>query len=403
MSRFLNALKLAVQELLRNWTRSALTALGVLIGVAAVILMVNLGRGATASIEGDLASMGNNLIILSSGRGGGPRANTPAPAFDQTDVDAIKRQVPYLSAVAPQVVSSVTARSGGEEWSTSVTGTSDDYFIATGTEIATGRTFTSGEVRSGAGVCVVGETIVEELFGVADPLDAEIRVGDVSCTVIGTLVAKGENTMGMDQDDVILAPTPFVQRRLTGSSDIGTVLISVDTEAHMTTANAILDEVMRDRRHVVSNDTLDFEIRDTSEMASMVSGITSILTAFLAAVAGVSLLVGGIGIMNIMLVSVTERTREIGIRMSIGALEGDEMMQFLVEAVVHSLLGGVIGVLLGVTGSTIGAYFLSVPIVVDPTVVVIALLVSAGMGILFGWWPANRAAKLEPIDALRHT
>ncbi len=403
MARILNALWLALTELRRNWTRSALTSLGVLIGVAAVIAMVGIGRGATQSIEGDLASMGNNLLMVESGRGGGPQARTAAVPFDLTDAQAIETQVPYLSAVAPVANASTTAVSGGLEWTTTVTGSTSGYLIAADWTIADGRGFTEGEERSGAAVCLIGETLREELFEYQQPLGASVRLGDVSCRVVGLLEAKGENTMGMDQDNVILAPLGLVQRRMLGSTDISTILVSVDEVEHMDMASGSLELLLRKRRHVTSDDTVNFEIRDTREMAARVSGITNLLTAFLAAVAAVSLLVGGIGIMNIMLVSVTERTREIGIRMSIGALEGDVMLQFLVEAVVLSGLGGLAGVLVGIGLTAIGSVALDVPFVIEPVVTSCALIFSALMGVVFGYWPARRAARLEPIDALRHT
>ena len=403
MSRLLNALSLALTQLRRNWTRSALTSLGVLIGVAAVIAMVGLGRGATRSIENDLSSMGSNLLIAQAGTGGGPQSRTPAPPFDMTDVRAIKEQVPYVRAVAPWVNVNVTAVSGSIEWDTQVTGSTRDYIVAGEWGIARGREFTEGEERAGASVCLLGETVRQELLGAQEPIGATIRLGTVSCTVIGILGPKGTNTMGMDQDDRVYAPLGLVQRRLIGSNDIPSIQVSVDEVGHMDIAEAELDALLRKRRGIVSDETVNFQIGDTRQVASMISGITNMLTGFLAAIAGVSLLVGGIGIMNIMLVSVTERTREIGIRMSIGALEADVMMQFLVEAVVLSLFGGLLGVALGIVLTAVTATALAVPVVVEPGVVLLALTFSAFIGVGFGWWPARRAARLEPIDALRHT
>ena len=402
MTSALNAVAQAIAQLRRNWTRSALTSLGILVGVAAVIAIVGLGRGANASIGADLDSLGNNLLLLESGTGGGPQARTPAPLFREADLETIARQVPHLSAVAAEVQKSTTAVRGGAEWTTVVTGSTSDWLVAGGWTVAEGRAFGLGEQRAGSPVCVVGDTLRTELFGDADPLGTSIRLGAVDCTVIGVLGAKGENLMGMDQDDVVLAPLAFVQRRLVGSTGIERVLISVDDPAHMDRALATLDDVLRDLRHVTSDDTVDYEIRDTRELASTLGGITTVLTALLAAVAAVSLLVGGIGIMNIMLVSVTERTHEIGIRMAIGALESDVMIQFLTEAVVLSAFGGVLGVGVGVLGTAVGAWALGVPFVVSGPAVVTAVSCSAGMGVLFGWVPARRAARLEPIDALRH-
>lgn len=401
MSRLMNALGLAVTELSRNWSRTLLTSLGILIGVAAVIAMVGIGQGATASIEEDLASMGSNLLLVEAGIGRGPQSHTATKPFQARDVARLSREIPHVQAVAPTVNTSVTAAYGGVSYSTTVTGSNNDYLVATGWTVAEGRNFTSGESMSGAPVCMLGDTVRFELFGDSDPIGSDVRIGKASCTVVGLLGAKGENTMGMDQDDLVFAPIGLVQRRLVGSTDINNIFVSVDEPANMDLSLLSLKATLRDIRHVRSDDTVDFTVRDTREMASRMSGITTLLTAFLAAVAAVSLMVGGIGIMNIMLVSVTERTREIGIRMSIGALEGDVMLQFLTEATVLAALGGVLGATLGVALTAIGAFALDVPFIVDPAIVLGSVGFSALMGVFFGWMPARRAARLEPIDALR--
>ncbi|MCB9794631.1 MAG: ABC transporter permease [Alphaproteobacteria bacterium] len=401
MSRLMNALQLAVVELRRSWSRTALTSLGILIGVAAVIAMVGIGQGATASIEEDLASMGSNMLMVESGVMRGPQSRSSAPPFAQQDLDRIAREVPHLAAVSPRVSSSATVAYGGITYDTSITGSDNGYLAATGWNIEEGRAFTEGEVRGGGGVCILGATVHNELFGAADPLGAQLRVGAGSCTVIGLLEAKGENTMGMDQDDLVLAPVGFVQRRLVGNADISTIFISVDGEENIDLALSGLENTLRDIRHVRSDDTVNFTIRDTREMVDRMSGITTVLTGFLSAVAGVSLLVGGIGVMNIMLVSVTERTREIGIRMSIGALEEDVMLQFLTEAMVLGAVGGCAGAVFGVILTAVGATLLEVPIVIEPMVIVGSVLFSALIGVGFGYLPARRAARLEPIDALR--
>ena len=345
--------------------------------------------------------MGTNLLLVESGVGRGPQSRTATRPFQAGDVARIAREVPHLQAVAPTANSSETAAYGGVSYDTTVTGSTNDYLIATGWTVAEGRNFTSGEELSGAPVCLLGDTVREELFGDADPLGTKVRVGEASCTVVGLLGAKGENTMGMDQDDLVFGTLGMVQRRLVGNTDLNTIFVSVDDTENMDMAVLALDATLRDIRHVRSDDTVDFTLRDTREMASRMSGITTLLTGFLAAVAAVSLIVGGIGIMNIMLVSVTERTREIGIRMSIGALEGDVMLQFLTEATVLAALGGVMGATLGVTLTGIGSVVLDVPFVVDPLIVVGSVGFSALMGVFFGWMPARRAARLEPIDALR--
>ena len=400
--RTLRALRLALSQLRRNLVRSALTSLGILIGVGAVIAMVGLGNGATQSIQSDLSSIGVNLLFLTPGTRGGPGHSASAPPFDAADADAISQQIPALLAVAPLVSTNATAVYGGLDMDTSVTGATNDYFTAMARGVAEGRLFTEGEVRSGSAVCLLGQTVRETLFGDLDPIGADMRMGATSCAVIGILEAKGENTMGMDQDDLVIAPMAMVQRRMLGTTNVSLVLISVADPLRSDEAKAAIEALMDHRRHVSGDATRNFTVSDTKEMASMVRTVTSVLTAFLAAVAGVSLLVGGIGIMNIMLVSVTERTREIGIRMAIGALEGDVMMQFLVEALVLGALGGVLGVAFGIGATAIGAWAIHIPFVVNPLVVVGAVAFSGLMGVAFGWFPARRAARLEPIEALRH-
>lgn len=401
LERWRAALRLARQQLWRTKARSALTSLGILVGIAAVIAVVGLGAGAKQSIARDLSSMGSNLLMLEAGRGGGPQAHVAAPGFKAADLEAIRRQVPHLAGVSPDAQTPVTAAAGGETWQTTVSGATADWFVVGGWTVASGRTFDAGEERAGTDVCVLGETVRKNLFGDADAVGEHIRLGDVGCEVAGVLVAKGENTMGMDQDDRVVAPIRFVQRRLLGTSDVSRVMISVDSAEHIDEAALVLDEVVRDLRHVRSDDTVDFEIRDTRRMMSMMSGITTVLTAVLSGVAAVSLLVGGIGVMNVMLVSVTERTHEIGVRLAVGALEADVMAQFLAEAGLLSALGGAVGVLVGLAGTFVTAAAIGVPFVVEPWAVVGAVLTSGLIGVGFGWMPARRAARLEPIDALR--
>jgi putative ABC transport system permease protein len=402
IATWLDGLWLALAQLRRNWTRTLLTSLGIAVGVAALIAIVGIGQGASRSISEDLSTMGNNLVMVTSGTGGGPRAHVSAPSFKDVDLERIRRQVPHLQAVAPVVQAQVTLVSGGQEWVTSVSGSNTDWLVAGGWSLSSGRAFTEGEERAGSSVCLIGETVKTSLFGELDPLQARIRLGaKAECTVIGVLGAKGANTMGMDQDDLVLAPFALVQRRLLGTTGFDQMLLSVDLAEHVDASIAALDQTLRELRHVTSDDTVDFEIRDTREMASIVGSVTTVLTGMLAAVAAVSLVVGGIGIMNVMLVSVTERTHEIGVRMAVGALEGDVMAQFLIEAAVLAALGGVAGVLVGIVATALGALALDIPLVVVPWAVVAAVLCSAGMGIAFGWMPARRAARLTPIEALR--
>jgi len=398
-----NALEMAFAQLWRNRSRTLLTSLGILIGVGSVIMMVGIGQGASASIQADLSSFGVNLLMAEPGTGQGPQAKTTAPAFKLGDVDAIRARVPNVGGVAPDVQATQEVVALGESYSTSVTGTNADYLAVRGRTIAEGRNFTENEGRSGAGVCVLGETVRDALFGTKDALGAEVRVGSVPCTVIGILDVEGENMMGMDQDDLVLMPMRTVQSRILGSLDVGSISVSAKTAADMDQVRADIDAVLRERRGVTSDETVNFSVHDTREMASTLGNITGVLTAFLAAVAGVSLLVGGIGIMNIMLVSVTERTREIGIRMAIGALESDIRTQFLVEAGVLAVCGGAVGAALGIGGTVAASLGFGIPLVISPTVVVISVVFSGLMGVGFGWVPARNAARLEPIDALRHT
>jgi putative ABC transport system permease protein len=398
-----SAFEMAFSQLWRNRMRTALTSLGILIGVGSVIAMVGIGQGATASIQADLQSMGVNLLMVEAGTQRGPQARTAAPPLVLADVDAIVARVPNLLAVAPMASSPATAVLDELQWDTTVQGTDPSYLDVVGRTLSEGRVFTEGEARAGASMCVIGETVRKELFGERPALGARLRLGKAQCMVIGVLAAEGENTMGMDQDDMVILPIRTVQRRLLGTDDVSMIYVSAERAQDIDQVQADLEALLRERRHVTGETTVNFSIRDTREMAAMMSGITGMLTGFLAAVASVSLLVGGIGIMNIMLVSVTERTREIGIRMAIGALESDIRTQFLVEAVVLSLFGGVLGVGVGLLGTLAGAVALGIPFVFQPLTIVLSVGFCALMGIGFGWVPARNAARLEPIEALRHT
>ncbi len=396
-----NAFLLALREIRNNLMRAGLTTLGIVIGVGAVIAMVTLGSGATTSVTSDIASMGRNLLIVVPGQRK-PGTLTVAPPFDLADADAIVREVPGLAAVAPMVQDSVVAVNGNRSRTTQATGTTNAFFTAREWPLVAGRVFTVTEERAGKAVCILGETVRQDLFGAQDPLDAKIRVGKISCDVVGVLAPKGKSTFGQDQDDLVVMPIRAVQRRIAGNTDVGMIWISVTHAPDTATAKAAVEKLMRERRHIGEGAADDFQVSDMAEVTRMVESTTAILTAFLSAVAAVSLLVGGIGIMNIMLVSVTERTREIGIRLAIGARAHDVLLQFLIEAVVMSGFGGVIGIALGLGGSAVGAHFLHLPFVFEPGVVVIAVLFSAAVGVGFGFFPARRAARLDPIEALRH-
>jgi len=398
-------LRLAMLAILRNSLRSFLTILGIVIGVAAVIAMVTIGSGSAQQVTNDVSTLGSNLLMVRPGkleRGPGRSGGASAPVFGVKDVEAMRRQINGLEAIAPIATSSTNVIFGSQNYSTSVLGVDDAYFIARDLNVDQGRAFLDSEIHSGSSVCVLGETVREKLFGRGDPLGATVRLKQVSCKVIGVLEPKGSSGFGNDQDDVILMPLRAFQRRLAGNRDIGTMFITVSDTVTTAKAKADLEALLRERRRIGPNEEDNFSVSDMKEIASMLTGISNVLTGLLSALAAVSLLVGGIGIMNIMLVSVTERTREIGIRLAIGASAGQVLMQFLVEAVVLSLLGGAIGVVMGLLFAMLGTWFLSVPFTVDPGTIALAFVFSALVGVAFGYFPARRAANLDPIEALRH-
>jgi len=399
----LNAILLAMREIRRNVLRSSLTALGIIIGVASVIIMVTLGNGATAQVTADIANMGSNMLSVMPGQRVGPGgASGSAKPFRRQDVDALSRDVPSITAVAPVSSIGLSVISGAKNRSTTITGTTNEYFESGNWKVADGRLFSDSELRSGAAVCIIGQTTRTELLGTADAIGSRLRLRALSCTVIGVLQSKGKSNFGQDRDDTVVIPIRTMQRRLTGNDDIHQVQLSVRTSASSEKAQQDIYRLMRERRHLARDADDDFSIMDQQEIANTISGTTRTLTALLAAVAAISLIVGGIGIMNIMLVSVTERTREIGIRLAIGAFERDVLTQFLIEAVVLSVFGGAIGISLALAASFAVARALGLPFVLDYGVVALAFAFSAAVGVVFGFFPARRAASLNPIDALRH-
>jgi len=398
-----STIRLAVLEIGRNMMRSSLTILGIVIGVAAVISMVTLGGGATSKITSDISSLGSNLLILrpgSRGRHGGVRAE--AKPFDMEDAKAIEHEITGVAAVTPVASSATVAVYGNENWSTSIMGTDNKYLTVRSWEIERGREFTNVELTSGRLSCILGATVAEKLFGYLDPIGANIRLGSISCKVVGTLVPKGESTFGMDQDNFILMPIRALHRRILGNTDVGAIYISAQSGVSSSQVQDDITKLMRQRRHLRAGTEDDFEVNDMAQIATTVASTTSVLTTFLGAIAAISLLVGGIGIMNIMLVSVTERTREIGIRLAIGALGREVLLQFLIEAIMLSLFGGIIGIVLGLGLAAFVAPFLGVPFIINPGIIAIAFLFSGAVGIIFGFFPARRAAQLDPIDALRY-
>lgn len=396
-----NTLLLSMRAIRRNLMRSFLTILGIVIGVAAVITMVTLGNGATKSVSDQISAMGSNLLMLMPGQRFGP-GSEGAPSFKIADVEAVRNQINAAERVAPMVSKTVTTVYQANNWSTVINGTNNDYFQSGNWELSAGRTFTDAEERAGKAVCVIGETVREKLFGRQNPVGSEIRIKQFSCEVIGLLKSKGQSAMGSDQDDTVIMPLRGVQRRLTGSQDIGRLTVSVKNGASIDDVKEQLTLLLRERRKIAANEEDDFRVMDTRQISETLTSTTKILTMLLGAVAAVSLLVGGIGIMNIMLVSVTERTREIGIRLAIGALEREVLLQFLIEAVVLSSLGGLAGIALA-TGASIGlARLMGIPYIFDFGINLLSFLFSAAIGVIFGLFPARRAAGLNPIDALRH-
>lgn len=398
-----NTLLLAIREIRRNLLRSFLTILGIVIGVSAVITMVTLGRGATQAVQAQIASLGTNLLQIRPGQRMGPGGGgSGAPAFREADLDAIATQIAGVAAVAPEARSSVTVVAGARNWSTSVTGTTNAWLRTGNWTLSAGRAFEDTELRAGSAVCLIGATLQRELFAGTDPLGQTLRIKQFSCSVVGVLAAKGQAAMGMDQDDTVVVPLRTLQRRVTGSLNIGTLLVSLEDGADSRAVQSSLRQLLRERRKLGASDDDNFNILDTQQLAETMSGTTQLMTSLLGAVAAVSLLVGGIGIMNIMLVSVTERTREIGVRLAIGALEHEVLLQFLIEAVVLSSFGGLVGIALATAASIGLSSLLAMPYAFQPGINGLAFVFSAAIGVVFGYVPARRAARLDPIEALRH-
>jgi putative ABC transport system permease protein len=398
-----NAFLLALREIRRNLLRSFLTVLGIVIGVGAVITMVTLGNGATRAVADQISSLGSNLLIVRPGQRLGPgRDSAGAPAFRQADVDALRDQLAGIKAVAPVVGFGVTLVAGNNNWSSSVSGTTNAYFITGNWRLASGRQFSDDELAAGKAVCVIGNTVRRQLFGNRNPVGDTLRIKGFSCEIIGLLASKGQGAMGMDQDDVVVMPLATVQRRLTGKTDISTMLVSLNGSAEPAQVMRQMGDLLRERRKLAENEDDNFSLMDTRQIAETLSGSIRTMTGLLGAVAAVSLLVGGIGIMNIMLVSVTERTREIGIRLAIGALEREVLWQFLIEAVVLSGFGGLIGIVLALLACVGLSGLLHMPFLFSPSINLTAFAFSTAIGIVFGYFPARRAARLDPIEALRH-
>jgi len=398
---FYETLKLAIQAIRRNALRSFLTLLGIVIGVGAVIAMVTIGNGTTAKVATDMARLGSNLLFVRPGQFGPGRSSEVKP-FNTRDIAALRSQLRGVKAVAPVSQKSATVVHGSESRNVSVMGTDNAYLITQDWGLKEGRKFLDGELRSGRAACIIGQTVKKELFASMPAIGRRIRVDKVSCEVIGLLIAKGESSFGRDQDDTILMPIRTYHRRIAGNTDVGRIYVSAKNDVDTGKIQAGIERLLRERRDIVAGKKDDFSVADMKQIASAKTATTTILTILLGAVAGVSLLVGGIGIMNIMLVSVTERTREIGIRLAIGAQESQVLMQFLVEAIVLSVIGGIIGVLLGLGLAGAASVGMKIPFILDPNIVLIAFGFSVLVGVVFGYFPARRAARMNPIEALRH-
>jgi putative ABC transport system permease protein len=400
----LNTLLLALRSIRRNLMRSFLTILGIVIGVSAVITMVTLGNGATLAVQNQISSLGTNLLQVRPGQRGGPGGGGGGgqAAFKEADGDAILSQIGGIAEVAPEARTGATVVANGRNWSSSVIGSTNAWLVTGNWKLADGREFSDDELRAGAAVCMIGQTVRRELFGTAAVVGTQLRVKQISCEVVGLLASKGQGAFGNDQDDLVLVPIRTLQRRITGNTRVNTLLVSMKDGSDSDRVKSSLTQLLRERRKLSSTDEDNFNVLDTKQLADTMSGTTKVMTTLLGAVAAVSLLVGGIGIMNIMLVSVTERTREIGLRLAIGALEREVLLQFLIEAVVLAAMGGLIGIVLATVASIVLAGVMDVPYLFNPGINLMSFVFSAGIGVLFGYFPARRAARMDPIEALRH-
>jgi putative ABC transport system permease protein len=401
-----NLIKIAIHALLQNKFRAFLTMLGIIIGVGSVIAMLGIGQGSKKSIQDQMSKMGTNLVFIvpaSQQRGGIEFGNTNARSLKLSDVEALRRDGKAISAVSPEVRSSGQAVYGNQNWPTTILGGNEEYFGIRKIDIVSGRNFTDREIRSMAKVCLLGQTVIENLWGENyDPIGLTIRFKNIPFKVIGVLGEKGEQAFGQDQDDVIIAPYTTVQKRVLTIEHIQSIYTSAISEERTTEAIDEIEQILRQEHKLKEAEENDFRIMSQSELVTTFTSVSNILTTLLGAIAGISLLVGGIGIMNIMLVSVTERTREIGLRMSVGGRGTDIMMQFLIESMLLSIFGGAIGILLGIFATKIIGSVMSWPVVVMSQAVILAFVVCTAIGVFFGWYPARKAASLNPIDAIRY-
>ncbi len=402
---YANTLKISVNALKRNKFRAFLTMLGIIIGVGSVIVMLAIGQGSKQSIREEMSGMGTNLVFVMPGgdfRGGVRGARDDAQSLEMTDVEAIRTHCDAVSAISPQVNSSGQVVYGNQNWPTSIYGVNADYLSIRKYELKSGRIFTDQEVKTFAKVCILGQTVVENLFGEEEPIGQSIRFNSIPFKIIGVLEEKGESGMGQDQDDIMLTPYTTVQKRILSITYINSISASAASEELNDAAIEQITETLRRTHKLKDGDDDDFHVRSQSELVETFSSVSDMMTILLGAIAGISLLVGGIGIMNIMFVSVTERTKEIGLRLSVGGKESDIMMQFLIESILLSVTGGIVGILLGfLTGKILSAIVGWAVVIMWPAVF-LSFAVCTAIGVFFGYYPAKKAANLNPIDALRY-
>ena len=400
----LNALLIAIKEIRRNILRSILTILGIVIGVASVIAMVMIGDGTTANVTANIEKLGSNMLNVRVGqeKRGAPRDDNSAKPFKIEDITAIKNEVSNLKGVTAENSSMANVVFGNKSNSSLIVGTTSDYFIIKDWEVEQGRTFDENELSSGKSVCILGTTVVKNLFGDENPIGATIRIKNFPCSVIGVLASKGASSFGRDQDEVVITPLKMYQRKIQGNLDVSSIIVSVMEEKYIEDAKAQIISLMQDRRAVKVGEADNFHIRDMKDILNTMTSTTKMLTYLLGSIAAISLLVGGIGIMNIMLVSVTERTREIGIRLAIGAMQSEVLLQFLIEAIVLSTWGGIIGIFLGLGVGYMVVGIFDLPYIINTQIILISFIFSTLIGVVFGYFPARKAARLNPIDALRY-
>lgn len=400
-----NAFFIAIKEIRRNILRSILTILGIVIGVASVIAMVMIGDGTTANVKDSISKLGTNMLILRVGqeKRGPPRDDNSSKPFINEDIDAIKNEVQNVKAVAAENSATVNLVYGNKSYSSSVIGTSNDYFIVKDWELGEGRNFDETELNAGKTSCILGTSIVKQLYAEDESaVGTTIRLKNFSCNVIGVLKSKGASAFGRDQDEIVVVPLKMYQRKIKGNNDVASILISITEERFIDDAKTDITSLMQERRKIKIGEVDNFNLRDMKEILSTMTSTTKTLTYLLGSIAAISLLVGGIGIMNIMLVSVTERTREIGTRLAIGAMENEVLLQFLVESIVLSTMGGIIGIVLGLGFGYMVVGFMEVPYIINNQIILISFIFSTLIGVFFGYFPARKAARLNPIEALRY-